>query len=420
MTGVLKHIIIAAGLLLPCTNAIAGDSVDISGHTKYRLLHTRYPADSIYSRYIGDQGSDQNIDLRLKLNWEPGSTWRMQADYQLIALSGDTLEASRVMPATLYPDQPLQNDDYRLFDLTRVLHERDDRALMHRFDRFYIDHTSRKTVVRFGRQAITWGNGLIYTPMDFFNPFDPSAIDKEYKTGDDMLYGQYLLDNGNDVQIVRVFRRNAQHTLSNHVATAAAKYHGLTDSSEYDILLAQHYGDTILGLGGNTALGGAVWHGDLTITKTIDDKITSLVTGLSYSWIWGETNYSGVVEYFYNGFGIGNGNYTESLAQKPALLKRIQRGELYTLGKQYLAASATIEVTPLLNLTPTLYHNLSDGSSLVQFLSQYSLSQNTQLLAAVDIPTGPGGTEYGGIDTGTDGLKLNYDYRFSLQLAWYF
>ena len=51
---------------------------------------------------------------------------------------------------------------------------------------FATDHV----VMRFGRQAITWGNGLVFNAMDIFNPFDPAAVDKEYKTGDDMIYGQ--------------------------------------------------------------------------------------------------------------------------------------------------------------------------------------------------------------------------------------
>jgi hypothetical protein len=36
--------------------------------------------------------------------------------------------------------------------------------------------------------------------MDLVNPFDPASIDTEYKAGDDMLYVQYLQDNGNDMQ----------------------------------------------------------------------------------------------------------------------------------------------------------------------------------------------------------------------------
>jgi hypothetical protein len=257
--------------------------------------------------------------------------------------------------------------------------------------------------------------------MDFFNPFDPAAIDKEYKTGDDMLYGQYLFDSGNDMQLIRVIRRNDQGNTKSDVSSTAVKYHGLIGNSEYDLLLAHHYEDNIIGFGGNTSLGGAVLHGDITFTDTESETVTSLATGLSYSWVWNETNYSGIFEVFYNGFGIDNSDYSSvSRLQNQDLLQRILRGELFTLGKEYLAASTTIELSPLWLITPSFFHNLSDSSTLIQVLSQHDLTQNLQLLLAADVPFGSDGTEYGGIETGIDNLKLNYDYRFFAQLAWYF
>ena len=36
-------------------------------------------------------------------------------------------------------------------------------------------------VVCVGRQAVTWGNGLIFNPMDLFNPFSPVDIERDYK-----------------------------------------------------------------------------------------------------------------------------------------------------------------------------------------------------------------------------------------------
>ena len=38
----------------------------------------------------------------------------------------------------------------------------------HRLDRLYLAHASDTTVVKIGRQAISWGNGLIYNPVDFW------------------------------------------------------------------------------------------------------------------------------------------------------------------------------------------------------------------------------------------------------------
>ncbi|MBN1377667.1 MAG: hypothetical protein JXA04_00365 [Gammaproteobacteria bacterium] len=416
----MKRLTIATFFVLFCQTVSANDSFDVNGHSKYRLFVTEYPDDSIYRQYLGDDANDQNIDIRLNLNWQQ-SAWRFQADYQFITLYGDTLEFSGQLPPLIFSTDTIQNDDHRLLDLTRVIHEEDDLASLHRLDRLYFGYASGPTVIRFGRQAISWGNGLIYTPMDFFNPFDPSAIDKEYKTGDDMLYGQYLFDSGNDMQAIRVIRRNDEGDINNNVSSTAFKYHGLVGNSEYDLLLAQHYNNNIIGIGGNTSLGGAVLRGDITFTETDTNTISSLVTGVSYSWVWGSTNYSGVLEYFYNGFGINNGDYSPAiLIQNPDLLQRIQRGEIYSLGKRYLATSLTIELTPLWLITPSIYHSLSDGSSLFQLLSRHDLSQNLQLLLAIHSPSGSSGTEYGGIPSGIDNLNLGNGNRFFAQLGWYF
>ncbi len=415
-----KNTIAIIFLYVLCLSTSAADSFSIGGHTKYRALYTQYPDTSLYQQFIGDDATDHSADIRVKLNWQP-SAWALQADYQLIHLKSDALERSPPPALTIFPGGAVQNDDHRLFDLTHRIHTGGDSILSHRFDRFNLSYTSEKMVVRAGRQAISWGNGLIYAPMDFFNPFDPAAVDKEYKTGDDMLYGQYLFANGNDLQAVSVVRRNDQGEISNKVASTAFKYHGVIGNSEYDLLIARHYNESIAGFGGNTALGGAVWHGDVIVTKTDNDTVTSLVTGLSHSWVWGTTNYSGTIEYFYNGFGIDQRRIeAATLLQNPDLLNRIQRGEVFTLGKEYIAASATIELTPLWRITPLVFHNLSDRSSLLQILSQHDLAQNLQLLLAIDRPMGSSGTEYGGILSGTDSLELSTDKRLLIQLGWYF
>ena len=84
----------------------------------------------------------------------------------------------------------VQDRDRRLMNLSNVISESDGSITAHRLDRLYFDYANDRAFFRVGRQAISWGNGLIYNPMDLFNPFDPAAIDREYKTGDDMLYGQ--------------------------------------------------------------------------------------------------------------------------------------------------------------------------------------------------------------------------------------
>ena len=155
-------------------------------------------------------------------------------------------------------------------------------------------------------------------------------------------------------------------------------------------LVARHYGDTLIGAGGNHGLGGAVWNGDLVVTFTDEDTVPSLVTNLTYSWMWGGKNVSGVVEYFYNGFGQADGCYTaECLEDNPELLSRLARGELFTLGRNYLAVSAMFELHPLFLLTPNVFVNIGDPSAFLQVVFQIDLKQNLVLRRSADRDSRP-------------------------------
>ena len=410
-------------LLLNCaliSSAAADNDWFKGGHAKYRFLLNTFPDDSLFLDYVDSPMIDHNGDLRLKFDWRKDKA-SLVADYQLIAQHGDSFTLANNLPGSVIVTDPVPDDDHRLFDLTHVISENNNSALSHRLDRLYVEYAGANAVGRFGRQAISWGNGLVYTPMDFINPFDPSAIDTEYKTGDDMLYGQYLQQSGNDLQAVWVFRRDINGDVTSDVDTIAAKYHGFAGSREYDLLLAQHYDDRIFGIGGITDVGGAIWRGDITLTDTQSDNVFSLVTSLSYSWIGWDHNFSGVLEYFYNGFGQENGDYSPAaLASNPDLVERIIRGELFTLGRHYVVASAMVEMTPLWLLTPNVFINASDGSFLAQLVSSYDLKQDWQLLAAISLPVGAAGTEYGGIDSDVAGKQLSTELNLFAQLAWYF
>ena len=416
--------LLSVALAISTTAFIASASADTDifkgGHAKYFFLLNTFPDDSLFLDYMDSPTIDQKGDLRLKLGWKKKKI-RIGADYQLIAAHGDGIELANSLPGNILISDPVPTDRFRLFDLTSVITENSNSVLVHRLDRLYVGFTGDKAVVRVGRQAVSWGNGLIYTPMDFFNPFDPAAVDKEYKTGDDMLYGQYLKQNGDDLQAVWVVRRDLDGNVSSDVDSIAAKYHGFIGGKEYDLLLAQHYDDNVFAIGGLSDLGSALWRGDITLTDTQTDNIVSLVTSLTYSWVgWGH-NISGVAEYFYNGFGQADGDYSPAaLANNPDLTERILRGELFTLGRSYVALSAMIEITPLWLLTPNAFINLSDGSMLAQLVTSHDLKQDLQILAAISVPVGAAGTEYGGIDSGIAGKQLSTGFNLFAQLAWYF
>jgi hypothetical protein len=409
-------------LALVISSAQGHGDIDFAGHFKYRFTGVSNPANSVFNDATGERTANHSADVRLNLRWRNGG-WNGRADYQLIGLKGDAFDIIRAVPQEkLFVASRAPTDKRRLFDLTDVITEGDNYAVVQRLDRLWLGHTGADTTVRFGRQAISWGNGLIYTPMDFFNPFDPAAVDKEYKPGDDMLYGQYALDRGDDIQGVMVFRRSLDTAkVETDKSTAALKYHGFEAVSEFDLLIAQHYGDTLAAAGGNRELGDSVWRGDAVVTRTDDNTVLQLVTSVTRSWTVNNKNVSGIVEYFYNGFGQSEGNYSpEALVMNPDLVRRIARGELFTLARQYIAASATVEITPLLVVTPAVFLNISDGSALLQTVLQHDLRQDIVLLGSLNIPVGPAGTEFGGIESGQPGQYLSSGLGIFFQLAAYF
>jgi len=196
-------LVLLAGLCTCPLTALAQDSWQdlwsFGGHAKYQFAHTRIPDNSILQTIDSDALQGHNLEARLKASARKGrwgldmllSGIRVCANWylQFITMYSDMLAGSAGVLAPLLPASDLINDNRRWFDLTHEISNNGEMATLLRLDRASVGYVGDKTVLRFGRQAISWGSGLLFTPMDIFNPFDPSAVDKEYKAGDDMLYG---------------------------------------------------------------------------------------------------------------------------------------------------------------------------------------------------------------------------------------
>lgn len=426
-----NHCLLKAVYRWPCLGLTAlllwpvaslATEIDFGGHLKYFFNYSDFPDQSVYdgddNPYIEHLGN-----LRLKLG-SRGANWSGEIHYVMDALYSKDKASCLIRGAVAASDcDYLGSDARQLFDLSTSSTIGDDTLLLQRLDRLWLGYSTDRLVARFGRQAISWGNGMVYNTLDLFNPFAPDAIDTEYKRGDDMLYIQGLFDNGSDLQALLVPRRNIDSgDVESDESALAAKMHWLLGGNEMDLLAARNYGDNIIGLGYTTEVAESVVNTNISLTDTGDNTVFSAVVNYNFSSIVRGKNLTGFIEFFYNGFGLsGRENSVQDVVNDTALYERLLRGELFTTGRYYLAGSVQVEMTPLLILSPTLFVNLGDGSGLLQFLGTYSLAQNLDLLAGFNLPAGPDGSEFGGLDTAVpdEGLLTPPNTLFA-RLAWYF
>jgi len=357
-------------------------------------------------------GTYLNLDTDLRINNDTflGDWGHLETQYEAILVGGKAREKRqdlrKIFPnfegSTVFLGASLK-DDRRLMDLTHTIKEEDSYILVQRLDRLNFTFKPSWGSVRVGRQAITWGNGLIFNPMDLFNPFPPADIQRDYKVGDDMALAQVALTHSAALQLLYVVRRDPD---TNNVEadrnSLAGQIHFAAGTTEFDIMATRHFDDYVVGIGSSGIWGGAAWRMDATATFLDDGQgqntqnYLSGVANLDYSWIWWKKNFYGLLEYYYN--GLGESDYPGALSN-PDITNRLTRGELFVLGKHYISAEIQMELHPLFKIFFTGINNMHDPSGILQPRAVWSMSQNLEMKIGANIfygDNGDPGSEFGG------------------------
>jgi hypothetical protein len=399
--------------------------INWGGHLRGIGSITAIDEQSVYGQADTGPYYDGQAEGRLKNEIFLGARWSFQTHYEMVAAGGDTRAANtklmrRFAGAPLDPllASSVINDDQRLFHMSRTLVSEDDYTVYHRLDRLNVTFTPSWGSITVGRQALTWGNGMVFNPMDLFNPFEPTAVVRDYKVGDDMLLGQVYL-GGHEGQVLYVPRRDpATGDLCADRSSYAGKLHLTTGAMEMDFMAARHYDDNIIGWGASGYLGSATWRLNTVYTSvgaTYDQSdFLQIVANMDYAWQWGGKNIYGLLELFYNGLGEDN-DYSQALSS-PYLIDRLARGELFTIGRYYLACQFQIELHPLLRNDWTCLSNLRDPSGLLLPRLVWDATTNTQLILGAQLHWGAENTEYGGFYTSLEGQTIKTAPRDQIYL----
>jgi hypothetical protein len=352
----------------------------------------------------------------------------VEAHYEAGLVGGKTWQVARQWDSTypglfdryVLPDIP-PRDRRRLLNLTGWLTQGSGGLLYQRLDRLALTLHPSWGLVRVGRQAVTWGNGLIFNPMDLCNPFSPLDIERDYKVGDDMIFSQLSLPAG-DVQALYVARRDpATGQARRDRSSTGAKLHLSLGGKEWDLMAATHYSDRIIGLGGSVTAGQAVWRVDGTWTFLGDHAdargYLSLVANADYSWTRGGRSWYGALELFYN--GLGQSDYRTVISRRE-VQDRLARGELFTIGRTYLSGQIRVGLHPLCSLALTAIHNVEDASGILIPRLVWDLTQELRLTLGGSLLFGGAGTEFGGFGVEGTGLSHRLPDRVFAWLGYYF
>lgn len=407
---------------LACFITGSASALDTDVRLKWFGVGAALPAHDVQRQLDKTPTYDQTFDLRLMFEQGAGP-FRLSLDHSTVLLSGDAVQLGRDPNATL--DQTVTNDERRWADLTWEIEEGNRHQSFHRIDRLSVQWQSGNWSVSAGRQALSWGSGIVFQPLDLFSPFSPTVVDRDYKPGDDLLLIDHLLNNGSDLQLLHVVRRDLDGDVTGQVASTAMKWHGYLGVSELEILAARHYDDDVLGLSVRLPLGEALFRSDLVATRavnTADNKRHWKVSGIAnidYTMVRGDKNIYVFGEYFYNDWGVDElPSQVDQLP--PALLQRLSRGELFNLMQHYLAVGASVQWHPLVSQSTTFINNLQDQSTLLQVGVSFDPGDHQSVQLGWVQALGRAGDEFGGVPLQGKQVTTGGGSRFYLRWVYFF
>lgn len=410
-------------LLIGClvTGSAPAMERDIGGHLKLYSSATLFGNDHLMTLSgRSDPFYNHSVNFRYKLGLFLSDRLDVHLHYDARAAASDIQRAADALPPAWQRFRDgSDTEDTRVLDLEWDTGPGSP-VFTHRLDRLYARYRGNTASVSIGRQAVTTGSGLIFNPMDLFNPFAPSDVIRDYKTGTDMALCQFSRGRISDGMLVWVPRRNPDKKIDMDESSFALKLKTVMADHEAGILLARHYNDDIIGFSFSGFAGAAAWRSDLMWTHPAEKNLSgyvSAVANIDYSGVLNGKNAYILVEVFYS--GLGETEITSAL-QKQALTSRIQRGDLFLTATRYAGLQIQYETHPLVNLSLGAIVNLDDRSALLQPVVTWNAAPSLDILLGADIYTGGTHTEFTGITDPATGKNAGPGRQAYLQASWYF
>ena len=377
------------GLLLLAGLALAQEDEPLvqvrpSGHVKSFAVAT-FPYDHVL---MPDAPMAQAyLDARLNLGVDVGQVFRFEVAHAVTAFIGQSQSSSMSFTGTgvglqapEVVDLTWTAFDQDMCDTLEELAEDEDYSctasdtltLRGRTDRLLARFTLPGLDVTVGRQPITFGNGLFFTPLDLVAPFTPAVIDTEYKPG---------------VDAVRV---DVYPTFSSKITVAAAyagdwDWRGLALAlygqatvgvTDVGLFLGEVRATHVIGATTVSSIGPVGIRADAAVSIPHEERDEDPFFRGTVGADWRPTDTTTLSGEFYLQT-LGDTDPNELLVTMTG--ERFTDGEVWLGGIAYLGLSVSQEITPTLFASVGIFGNLTDPSAFVAPSLSWSIAANADL-----------------------------------------
>lgn len=267
-----------------------------------------------------------------------------------------------------------------------------------------------------GRQALDWGSGRFWQPLNVFGAFSPTDLDTDFKPGIDAVTADLYPSAFSSLTGAYVFAPHDNDAFKDSGALYYRRQVGKL--SELSLLAGSVIGNRLAGGSFESAWGGMGWRieGLYYHLKASDENAFFWIGGVDYQFSNGTIV---AAEWYDNSRGATREDELGAMADDPLVVYGLQQ----QLGRQLMGLTLERDITPLLHgsytlLASSLYdqEGVRHSSLLHQVNFRYSVSDESDLLFSLLAGTGKG------LDS-ADQPQSEFGYlpmSLSLRLRFYF
>jgi hypothetical protein len=253
-----------------------------------------------------------------------------------------------------------------------------------RLDRAVLRASLPGVQVAVGRQALSFGRGLFFTPLDLVNPFLPTVVDQEFKPGVDAARVDVFAGTSGQVTAAVAYGGPGWDD-----AVGALQAAGTLGVWDLGLMGAVVHEDLVAGAFTHGSVGPVGLHAEGAVTRPpAGSGQAPFVRAALGADARPHGNLSVSGELYVQSLGAA----TAAGYLPTALDPRFARGELWLLGRWYAAGAAAWQAAPTVNVALAAVVNLHDPSALLGPTLAWSVADDAELVAGAwaGLGAGPG------------------------------